>query len=614
MTEVLMRRITIGLIITLLTAGIVAHAQEPVVAETLFLNVTRSSPTAATFSVASGATLSVTFQISNDSTAADAERKMSGSYTLAYTSLTLHSGPATSGPFTNLAKNSPISATWTFQAPTGPASGSITLSASLTSINPHRAWPTGGDKTTDSKDYSVNVLAPSLPPPTTTTVSCVPNPINVGYSSTCTASVTGGTTIPQGTVLFASSKAGTFAPNPCTLNAGGACSTTSTPSEVGVHTITGTYTPSSYHGASFGTTTLGVSDPTPPVITPSVVGTVGSNGWYTSNVAVSWTVTDPESQITYKSDACDVTTNITTDTHGVTVTCTATSAGGTSSQSVIIKRDATPPNLTGTRSPDPNAAGWNKTDVTVSFVCTDATSGVATPPATPQVVSEEGKNLSRSATCTDYAGLSASLTINGINIDKTPPTIAITAPANGTTYILNQPMASDYICADPLSGVASCAGPVPSGTNFDTSSVGTKVFTVNATDNAGNTATSISTYYVDYKFVGLLQPYPAPPWTSVPTFKQGSSVPLKWQYADYNGLIDSSGLSPQVFINRVACTSGADQGVIDVDDAGQSGLRYDTLTKMWIYNWQTKGLSPGTCYSISIKPPQAGTAFPINLK
>jgi len=85
-------------------------------------------------------------------------------------------------------------------------------------------------------------------------------------------------------------------------------------------------------------------DCTPPVITPSVEGTPGSNGYYTSDVDVTWTVTDPDSDIA-SSDGCDATT-VTTDTTGTTLTCTATSVGGTSTQSVTIKRDATAPTIT----------------------------------------------------------------------------------------------------------------------------------------------------------------------------------------------------------------------------------------------------------------------------
>ena len=38
-------------------------------------------------------------------------------------------------------------------------------------------------------------------------------------------------------------------------------------------------------------------DPTPPVVTPVITGTLGLNGWYTSNVTVNWSVTNPESII-----------------------------------------------------------------------------------------------------------------------------------------------------------------------------------------------------------------------------------------------------------------------------------------------------------------------------
>lgn len=81
------------------------------------------------------------------------------------------------------------------------------------------------------------------------------------------------------------------------------------------------------------------SDATPPVVTPSVSGTL-VNDWYTSDVTVSWAVSDPESAVT--SSACAAQT-VTADTTGTTFTCSATSAGGTTSQSVTIKRDTTGP-------------------------------------------------------------------------------------------------------------------------------------------------------------------------------------------------------------------------------------------------------------------------------
>jgi hypothetical protein len=95
-------------------------------------------------------------------------------------------------------------------------------------------------------------------------------------------------------------------------------------------------------------------DDTPPVITPTITGTLGNNGWYTSDVTVSWTVVDDESDIT-STDDCDPTT-IDYDTAGVTLTCEATSAGGTASESVTIKRDATSPSITWNGGPAAGAS------------------------------------------------------------------------------------------------------------------------------------------------------------------------------------------------------------------------------------------------------------------
>lgn len=111
------------------------------------------------------------------------------------------------------------------------------------------------------------------------------------------------------------------------------------------------------------------TDATPPVIIASVSGTLGNNGWYVSDVTVSWNVSDPESAIS-SSSGCGPTT-INTDTAGTTLTCTATSAGGTSSESVTIMRDATVPTVSC------NAAAFilNQPDAQVSATISDTLSG-----------------------------------------------------------------------------------------------------------------------------------------------------------------------------------------------------------------------------------------------
>jgi hypothetical protein len=90
-------------------------------------------------------------------------------------------------------------------------------------------------------------------------------------------------------------------------------------------------------------------DSTPPVIQPSVTGTLGQNGWYTSDVSVAWSFLDPESPVASSTGCDDVT--ITEDTAGTTIACSATSLGGSASSSVTIKRDATAPSLNPSVSP-----------------------------------------------------------------------------------------------------------------------------------------------------------------------------------------------------------------------------------------------------------------------
>ena len=116
------------------------------------------------------------------------------------------------------------------------------------------------------------------------------------------------------------------------------------------------------------------ADTTSPVITASVDGTLGNNGWYTSDVIVSWTVTDEESEITTIIGGDD--TVIDADTSGVKLTCEATSAGGTAAVDVTIKRDATAP-VVGITMPAEGAEYELDTEVVADWNAQDGLSGIA---------------------------------------------------------------------------------------------------------------------------------------------------------------------------------------------------------------------------------------------
>lgn len=122
--------------------------------------------------------------------------------------------------------------------------------------------------------------------------------------------------------------------------------------------------------------------------------------------------------------------------------------------------DTTPPSIVGSASPAANSAGWNNTDVTVSFMCADSDSGVAS--CTGDVtLSSEGAGQSASGSAVDNAGNSAMTTVSGINIDKTAPVISASrSDAPNDNGWNNTPVTVSFLCSDALSGVASCASDV----------------------------------------------------------------------------------------------------------------------------------------------------------
>ncbi len=292
------------------------------------------------------------------------------------------------------------------------------------------------------------------------------------------------------------------------------------------------------------------ADTTPPAITPNVSGTSGNNGWYVSNVTVSWTVTDPESSFT--TSGCD-TSYVTSDTTGQTFTCTATSAGGTSSQSVTIKRDATPPTISGTAAPAP-VDGWNNTDVTVSFTCSDNLSGVAS--CGPNVtLSGEGAGQSATGTVVDNAGNSASATVSGINIDKTAPVITPTVSGtSGNNGWYTSDVTVSFTCSDNLSGVVACPDPVTLGEG-ENQSVSKTI-----EDLAGNSA-SVTVEDIDIDKT-------APTISAAPTTPPNDNGWYKTNVTIHFTCEDAlSGVA--------SCPADITLGAIEGNNLGASGTAYD---------------------------------------
>jgi hypothetical protein len=264
-------------------------------------------------------------------------------------------------------------------------------------------------------------------------------------------------------------------------------------------------------------------------------------------------------------------------------------------RSVTIKRDATKPTIVfNSLAPAANPAGWNKSDVTATWTCSDALSGVASASAT-QMVSTEGANQSATGSCVDKAGNTATDTRTGISLDKTPPTLAPQVVPN--VVALNGVAIASPNASDALSGVVGSGSCGAVATNL----AGT--FTVNctATDNAGTTASKSTTYTVTgYAFGGFLSPVSAPPALNAKT--AGSAVPVNFSLAGNQGLAILAAGSP----TSKAITCPAVATVTTIDEAasstsGNSVLTYDATTDQYSYTWKTEKSWAGTCRMLSVK-------------
>ncbi|HKY24142.1 MAG TPA: PxKF domain-containing protein [Gaiella sp.] len=245
--------------------------------------------------------------------------------------------------------------------------------------------------------------------------------------------------------------------------------------------------------------TYTVTDPSAPQITPSLVGTLGLNGWYRSDVTLTWLVQEPQSPTSLAKTGCDP-QSITVDQAATPYGCSATSVGGSSGPvSVVIKRDASAPTVTGAPSTSANAAGWYKAAVTLSWTCADVgPSGLLDSCPATTVLSAEGRTQAGTlGPISDNAGNTTTGTSNpAVDIDMTPPTVSAATAAtsinvSGTEWykdsVTFQWTANDPALADGSAGSGANAA-VPASSTFNTTGVGHSA-TASASDLAGNTGT-----------------------------------------------------------------------------------------------------------------------------
>jgi beta-galactosidase len=199
------------------------------------------------------------------------------------------------------------------------------------------------------------------------------------------------------------------------------------------------------------------------------------------------------------------------------------------------------------------------------------------------------------------ANVTATVTIDGvtryssveITVDTTAPAITVSGIKDGEVIRLNQkePVIVTWSASDEMSGVDSATGNITSGSALDVSKVGKYTLTFTAVDKVGNTITKTITYYVQYNYSGLLAPISKDGSSS---FKQGSTVPVKLQLKDANGVLVTDA-AVKLYVAKVTDgVVGPESEAVSTAALDGNSFRYDSTSNQYIFNLNTKDLTAGT--------------------
>ena len=216
-------------------------------------------------------------------------------------------------------------------------------------------------------------------------------------------------------------------------------------------------------------------------------GTTGDNGWYRSPVTVKLSVAG---NVTNSDCPLAKTFNTSSDA----LSCSATDGQATTQFSLQFKIDTDAPTVDSAsvdRQADSN--GWYNHPVTITFVGSDATSGIASCTS----VTYSGPDSSTATVggvCKDKAGNTSSAGAFSVKYDATPPTVTATpsrAPDSDGWY--SHAVQFAFSGTDATSGIGSCSptvtysGPDNAAATADGS----------CTDQAGNRASASSAFHYD---------------------------------------------------------------------------------------------------------------------
>jgi IPT/TIG domain/Bacterial Ig-like domain len=162
--------------------------------------------------------------------------------------------------------------------------------------------------------------------------------------------------------------------------------------------------------------------------------------------------------------------------------------------------DTTPPEI----KCEAPSEGWHGENVTLRCAASDSGTGLAHPEDSSFTLSTSTNAGEETATaytgthrvCDKADNCAEAGPVGPIEVDRKPPSIVISSPAEGTRVEQGSLLKLEFSCSDAGSGVATCQGSAADGSTLSTSSVGLHSVSVSAADNVGNEATVTRTYEV----------------------------------------------------------------------------------------------------------------------
>jgi Tol biopolymer transport system component len=227
-------------------------------------------------------------------------------------------------------------------------------------------------------------------------------------------------------------------------------------------------------------------------------------------------------------------------------------------------------------------------EVEVDYECLDEPGGSGVALCDGELQDGQPLDTSQAGTFTvhfwaiDHANNVNQLSVTYRVADRTPPTISVFSPQEGSVFVVGQVFSPTFSCSDDA---VSCRGD-----GVDTSSVGSKTFTVTARDASGNVATATHSYRVVYSFSGFSSPLA--PYAGFATLKAGDKVPAKFSLGGDWGL----GVVVASRWTRISC-SGTPLGDSSPANAGGKlsyhGGRYQLLVDTTV-SWA------GSCRQLAV--------------